>query len=190
MPGDTPVRRLARWAWNHGADVAIVDQPVPLWRRSSSTSPLGEYLRPRWYSLQPRTWYPLEAHQPWNGNMAWNGGEFFTRPRAGELLREAGFIHCSGLVLEHWSFVPLVRSFQAERFVVILSRSNYPGRKAPKVVRERFQEVLEDADVLHVQQGLEARLSLMVIPPVYRILEAGELGTEEHWFSLLSGGEQ
>lgn len=180
----SPAFRFAKWLHESGASVCTVLPPVPFWGARSSKSIIGEFLEPRWFHLEPRTVFPLSQRAPFNGNLSWNGAEIFTRPRAGELIREAGFGPCEGLVVEHWSLVPFVRAFQPRRLIVLLSRENFPTKHSPKVVRERFTEVLEDADELWIVQGLERQLSLKVLAPIYQIVPRNEFGTPAHWSKL------
>lgn len=184
--------RFAEFLHEQGDTICTVFPPRPMWKKSQlgmreGSWTVGAFHRPRWFCLEPQTLFPMRNSFPWNGNLSWNGAEIFSRPRPGELVREAGFDRCDALLVEHWKLVPLIRAFQAERLVVLLTTQNMPTRKSPKVVRERFTEVLEDADEVWIEEDLELRLSLKVLAPSFNIVSRQGFGTIELWNGLRNG---
>ncbi|MGF1572209.1 MAG: hypothetical protein ACFCU1_03985 [Sumerlaeia bacterium] len=187
---ESPAFHCARYLQENNHFVCTVFSPAPVWSSNRTTANIGEYVKPNWFQLEPKTYFPLKARFPFQGNLAWNGGEIFTQPRAGELIREAGFTRCNGLVVEHWSLVPIIRAFQPERMIVLLSNYNLPTKSAPLVVQNRFHEVLEDADEVWLQRGIERKLSLKVLASVFEIFDFNDFtDPDDLWRRMLQKGQ-
>ncbi|MEQ8821480.1 MAG: hypothetical protein RLY93_14675 [Sumerlaeia bacterium] len=175
---------LARFLLAEGQRVAYVAPPVSPWdalagtRRAGRTarrseSAAGHYPCEGLFVFTPWTWLPVRRWPLFDSNGTWNGNELFSRPRAGDIVREAGFERADVLVVLGFEAAHLIRQFQAGRLVVVLAEDPTKAKTNPRVIRRRAQEIIGDADILAVTEE--------------RLLEAD--GAEDAWKTVVLGGE-
>ena len=162
-----PGHHLARWLVARGCTVAYVSAPVSPWhfvsararedarRRWSQEGALGQWRSPRLFTFIPRTWLPVAAARPFDNNACWNGSEWASRPRAGQVLREAGFARADVMVVQNFQMPHLVRHVDARVLVVRLEDDISAFPAMPRVIVRRHREIIADADLVTITaQGL------------------------------------
>ena len=143
-PGDE-YGALAARAAEAGHMACFVARPVFARVGASAEDCFGYWETPRLFIHTPRTWLPVGEHWPFDSDAAWKGSEFFSRPRASEVVRDAGFSRVDAVVMSDFGMPHLVRAFQARKLLVTLEER--PSR-GPRVVRSRLGEMVRDADVV------------------------------------------
>jgi hypothetical protein len=159
--GRFPLRRFGQWLAARGNRVALVYPPASPWdgitrarRRRFERSvarkyPLGVWQNENLFAFVPRTWLPVRPHWPFDGYAAWNACEAFSRPQAGELLREAGFDRADCLLMQSFEFPSLVRFPQPAAFAVVLDQSRRALReRTGEGAARKEKHVLMDADLV------------------------------------------
>lgn len=162
-----PGHHLARWLAERGRQVAYVSAPVSPWhflsrsgretvrRRWTQEGPAGQWRTPNLFTFIPRTLLPLAAARPFDNNGCWNGAELFSRPRAGAVLREAGFARADVLLVSNFQMPHIVRQVDPAVLVVRLedNPAAFPGM--PKTIAKRWGELAADADLATItEEGL------------------------------------
>lgn len=157
-----PGHHLARWLIARGATVAYVAAPVSPWhrlapgrgaemqRRWQQEGPRGRWRHRRLFTLIPRTWLPVANRWPFDSAMAWHYSEEFSRPRAGDVLREAGFDRADVVVVQNWQMQGLVRPLRPRALVVRLEDDLRAFPAMPRVIPARAHEVVREADLVTI----------------------------------------
>lgn len=165
-----PGQHLAEWLLERGHTVAYVSAPVSPWhflsrgRRTDARhrwnleGPVGRWRGERLFAFIPRTLLPVHRQWPLDGNMTWNGSERFSFPRAGAVLREAGFDRADVLVMHNLQIPHLVRAVQPRVFVARMEDNIAEFPEMPRVIVRREHEIIADADMVTITaEGLRAR---------------------------------
>ncbi len=165
-----PGHHLARWLVRRGHTVAYVSAPVSPWhflsrgrradarRRWNQEGPVGRWRHPQLFTFIPRTLLPVHRARPFDNNAAWNGSEFFSRPRAGNVLREAGFARADVMVIHNLQMPHLVRHVQPRVLVARMEDDIAGFPEMPHVIVRREREILADADLVTITaEGLRAK---------------------------------
>jgi hypothetical protein len=147
--------RLAGWLARRGHTVALVHAPVAPWEwrraawRMARESPLGFWRSERLFVFAPRTWLPVRGHWPFDGIAAWHATELLARPRASEILREAGFDHSDAVVLQWYGSSALVAQAQAPCMALVVDRSRVQvAREEGRTAVRKEKHLMQDADLV------------------------------------------
>ncbi len=134
---------------SRGHVVARIAPARPAWLPAKSgDGPVGRWREERLFSLEPRSWLPVLRTWPFDGGASWKGSERFTVPRAGVLLREAGFANADAVVVRDFGLPHLIRHLQPKCLVVVLEEDPAENAALPRIVRRRAHETIADADVV------------------------------------------
>lgn len=138
------VRRLARL----GRPVACVLPARLPWERPADRVPAwGCWVAPRVFVVRPACLLPLRRGWPFDTDAAWNGGEWLSHPRAGAILREAGFHRPDVVFMAALTMPSLARQLSPRALVY----SGYGYRREHGEARHgrlRLPHVLREADLV------------------------------------------
>lgn len=157
-----PGHHLARWLLGRGHKVAYLSAPVSPWhflskqsrelakKRWNADGPVGRWHSPNFFTYIPRTWLPIHRQWPFDSNATWNGSEYFSRPRAGEVMRSSGFDRVDVLVVQNYQMPHIVRHLQPRLFVVRLEDDIAEFPRMPRIIARRYGEIIADADLVTI----------------------------------------
>lgn len=157
-----PGHHLARWLVAGGHTVAYVSAPVSPWhflsrarredarRRWNQEGPFGRWRHERLFTFIPRTLLPVHRQWPFDGDASWKGSERFSFPRAGEVLRDAGFAKADVLAMHNLQMPHIVRHVQPRAFVLRIEDDISGFADMPRTIVRHEADMIADADLVTI----------------------------------------
>lgn len=157
-----PGHHLARWLVRRGHAVAYVSAPVSPWhflsgarradvlRRWNQEGALGRWRHERLFAFVPRTLLPIHRQWPFDGDASWKGSERLSFPRAGEILREAGFARADVLAMHNLQMPQIVRHVQPKAFVLRIEDDVAGFADMPRAIVRHEADMIADADLVTI----------------------------------------